>query len=91
MVDLDLAFGALDADCRPRGAARVGVGRDADGCCCDALGVRRAGGAGGEGEEDGGSFVGAGLWVFGYEALDGGRGFAVRGRERVVEGLEEPG
>lgn len=91
VVHLDLALGALDADGGARAAAPVRVGGHAQVRGCDAVGVRRAGGAGWEGEEDGGHLVGARLGVFGDEALDGRRGLALRGGEGVVEGLEDPG
>ena len=47
-----------------------------------------AAGGGGEGEEHGGFFVGA-CGVF-FDGGEDGRGFAVRGGHRVVEGLEAP-
>ena len=44
---------------------------------------------GGEGEEDGGFFVGAGGVSF--DGGEDGGGLAVRGWDGVVEGLEAPG
>lgn len=94
-IDLDLAFGALDADGRPGGIPTVRVRRDAEVCERDAvrrMGCRAAGvGGGGEGQEDGGVFVGPRGGVFLDGGEDGGRGFAVGGGDGVVEGLEAPG
>lgn len=88
-VDLDLAFGALDADGRPGRVVGVDVGTDAQVGEGDA--VRGGGGGrGGEGQDHGGHFVGAGAGVFVDGADDGGR-LAGGGGLRVVEGLEDPG
>lgn len=93
-VDLNLAFGALDADGGFGGVVAVDVGGDAEVGQGDAVRLVRGGvgaaGAAGEGQDDGGVFVGAGRSVFGNGGGDGG-GLAGGGRDGVVEGLETPG
>ena len=91
-VDLDLAFGALDADGGFGGVVAVDVGGDAEVGQRDAVRWVGAGAAGaaGEGQDDGGVFVGAGGGVFGDGGGDGG-GLARGGGDGVVQGLETPG
>ena len=89
---MDLAFRALDAYSRFSAIEAVRVGGDAEAGESDAVsGVCAvAAGGGGEGEEHGGVFVGAGGGVFVHSGEDGG-GFAVGGGDGVVERLEAPG
>ena len=87
-TNLYFAFCALDAD---RGTGRVvpvWVGGDAEVCESDAVGGVGAVGGGGEGQDHGGFFVGAG-GVF-FDGGGYGGGFALRGGDGVVEGLETP-
>ena len=92
-IDCDFAFCALDADGRSGGIAAVWVSGDAEVCKSDTVGGWGGGmtaGCGGEVENHGGHFVGAGRGV-GGDGRDDGGGFAERWRERVVEDLEDPG
>lgn len=71
------------------GVEAIRVGRDAEVGEGDAVGGMCAAGGGGEGEQDGSVFVGAG-GVF-LDGCEDGGGFAVGGGDDVVEGLEAPG
>ena len=89
-IDLQFALRALDPDSRTGGIEAVGVSGDAEAGESDALGgVLAFAGRGGEVEQHGGFFVGAG-GVLIHQGQDLG-GFAVCLREGVVEGLEDPG
>lgn len=87
-TNLDFAFSALNADRRAGCVVPIGVGSDAEVCESDAVGGVRAVGGGGEGEDHGGFFVGAG-GVF-FDGGGYGGGFALGGGDGVVEGLETP-
>ena len=86
--DLDFAFCALNADRGTGCVVPVWVGGDAEVCESNAMGGVRAVGGGGEGEDHGGFLVGAGGVLF--DGGGDGGGFAVGGRDGVVEGLETP-
>ena len=87
-TNLDFALCALDTDSGAGCVVSVWVGSDAEICERDAVSVVRAVGGGGEGEDHGGFFVGAGGVFFDGGCYGGG--FAVGGGDGVVEGLETP-
>ena len=88
-IDLNLSLRPLDANSRFGRIEAIRVCRDAEACKGDAVGGVFAAGGRGEGEQDGGVLVSAGAVLF--DGCEDGGGFAVRGGDGVVEGLEAPG
>ena len=87
-ADLYFAFCALDADGWSGSVMPIWIGSNAEIRQRDTMRCMIAAQCGGKGEQDGGLFVDAGS-VF-FDGGEDGGGFAGRGGDGMVDGLEAP-